>query len=409
MSSYPFEASNGERTLRLVLYGLIAVLAVWLGRRWYQATFPPSLLNPQATPRTITPRGELDSEEQNTVEMFERVAPSVVHVRTLVAQQAPMVARVVGIAEGTGSGVVWDKEGHIVTNFHVIAQLADGRPGQCIVVLSGRHYEARLVGADRNSDVAVLKIRAPASELVPIPLGQSSTLRVGQKVYAIGNPFGLDGTLTSGIISALGRDVGAISEGRQWVLFDMIQTDAAINPGNSGGPLLDSAGRLIGLNTATRAAAQNIGFAVPSDTVNGVATEIIRRGQFRHGVLGIILVPDERAKNANIREGVVVLRVDENSPAERAGIRGLFQQPDGSLVIGDIVLEINGKPVNSGAEFEAQLSRYRAGVTIELTILRKGQRIKLPVELVSPEDEAAAIPRDSDRRQVDRAARAVAE
>lgn len=264
-------AYEAVRRWRLCALGLLILMLVWL----FVNRFDVYRHEPGVAPRAITPRGELASDEQTTIELFRNASPSVVYITPLALVTDRYRLNVYEIPQGTGSGFVWDEEGHIITNSHVI----QGANAARVTLADGTKWEARLAAADRNQDLAILHINAPRDSLQPIAIGTSSGLQVGQKVFAIGNPFGLDQTLTTGIISALGRE---IPTGPERVIRGVIQTDAAINPGNSGGPLLDSAGRLIGVNTAIYSpsgSSAGIGFAVPVDTVNRVASELLRRGR----------------------------------------------------------------------------------------------------------------------------------
>src|SRR5512142_1817410 len=269
---------------------------------------------PPAEPRPVTPRGDLAADEKATIELFRRSSPSVAFITTL-AQQPMGFFEIQEVPQGAGSGIVWDAQGHVVTNFHVIQGASAAR-----VALHDRsEWPATLVGVAPDQDLAVLRIRAPKDKLVPILVGTSRDLQVGQKVFAIGNPFGLDFTLTTGIVSALGRSIPALT-GRR--IDDVVQTDAAINPGNSGGPLLDSAGRLIGVNTqiaSPSGASAGVGFAVPVDTVNEVVPELIAHGKIVRPRLGVIPATENIAQQLGV-SGVLVLSVTPGSPAQRAGI-----------------------------------------------------------------------------------------
>ncbi len=253
---------------------LLLVLGVVLAWRFWPRAYPG--LEPNAPLRAVTPRGNLADDEKTTIAIFRQAAPSVVHITTLLnARRDVFSLNVQQVPEGTGSGFVWDQEGRVVTNYHVI-QDADSAQ---VTLADHTTWEGRLVGEYPDKDVAVLWIGAPKEQLRPIPVGTSHDLQVGQKVLAIGNPFGLDQSLTTGVVSALGREIRSVS-GRP--IRDVIQTDAAINPGNSGGPLLDSAGRLIGVNTAIYSpsgASAGIRFAIPVDEVNRAVTQIIRHGK----------------------------------------------------------------------------------------------------------------------------------
>jgi S1-C subfamily serine protease len=285
---------------------------------------------PPPEPRPVTPRGDLAQDEKATVELFQRASPSVVYITTLSRQQG--LFEVQDVPQGTGSGFLWDRRGDVVTNFHVIQGASAAR----VTLHDQSEWPATLVGAAPDQDLAVLRIRAPAEKLAPLLVGTSRDLQVGQKVFAIGNPFGLDFTLTTGVVSALGRSIRALT-GRR--IDDVIQTDAAINPGNSGGPLLDSAGRLIGVNTqiaSPSGASAGIGFAVPVDTVNRVVPEILEHGRVVRPQLGIEVAGESVLRRAGV-EGVLVISVARGSAAESAGIRGTSRAEDGSLILGDVI------------------------------------------------------------------------
>jgi S1-C subfamily serine protease len=343
---------------------------------------PPWIAGPETLPRLVAPRGELAPAEETVIALFEATKPSVVAITTASRVFDPWRQRAHEVPRGTGSGFVWDEAGHIVTNYHVI----EGAAGAQIRLADGRVLPARLVGAAPSHDLAVLQVDAGGDRPAPIPLGESGTLRVGQSVLAIGNPFGLDWTLTTGIVSALDREIpgrgGATIEG-------LIQTDAAINPGNSGGPLIDSSGRLVGVNTAIfspSGSSAGIGFAVPVDTVNRVVPQLIRTGTYRPPVLGV--VHDERintfARQQGL-EGVLVLDVTPGSPAAAAGLRPAVQNRFGQIVPGDLLLGLGGRRVATSAELRAALDQHGAGETVELAVLREGREIRVPVTLAAPE------------------------
>ncbi|MBL8485304.1 MAG: trypsin-like peptidase domain-containing protein, partial [Rhodocyclaceae bacterium] len=281
--------------------------------------------------------------------------------------------------KGTGSGFIWDAQGHVVTNYHVIAGASEAR----IRLADGRDYAASLAGASPDHDLAVLRIKVPVNPPPPVPIGSSADLKVGQKVYAIGNPFGLDWTLTSGVVSALDRSLPSDAGPN---IEHLIQTDAAINPGNSGGPLLDSAGRLIGINTAIYSpsgAYAGVGFAVPVDTVNRVVPTLIAYGKYLRPSLGIQM--DESLNRLLIRrfrvQGVFVLRVLPESGAAAAGLRAAVVNEDGEVVPGDVILGVEGKPVTSVAELLARLDDYQSGDTPRLNLLRAGRQVDAAVRL----------------------------
>jgi S1-C subfamily serine protease len=332
--------------------------------------------------RAIAERSDLDPEERHTIALFKDAQRSVAFITTQVEQVDVWTRNVFEVPSGTGSGFVWDDRGHVVTNYHVV-QDSDSQK----VTLGDTQYDAKTVGFARDQDLAVLRIAAPREKLVPIRLGTSADLQVGQKVYAIGNPFGLDYTLTNGIVSALGRTIQGASGA---TIFDVIQTDAAINPGNSGGPLLDSGGRLIGVNTAIYSpsgASAGIGFAVPVDTVSRIVPQLIAYGRVIRPVLGVGL--DERLSAYVTRrlgvEGVLLREVYRGGGAAEAGLRGTSLGRGREIVPGDIVQEIDGKPVKSTADFQGRLGDYKPGDTVTLTLWREGKTRKVRVRLQAPE------------------------
>jgi len=365
---------QGGRTNALILLALLALVA-WLAFQ----SFQPSLLQPDARPRPVTARGDLAADEKNTIEVFRSAAPSVVFITSIAVRRNMFSLNIYEIPKGTGSGFIWDSDGRIVTNYHVISD------ANRIEVTLADHttWKGVLVGAAPDRDLAVLQISAPRDKLRPIMIGRSADLLVGQKVFAIGNPFGLDQTLTTGVVSALGREITSVT-GR--TIHDVIQTDAAINPGNSGGPLLDSAGRLIGVNTAIYSpsgASSGIGFAVPVDEVNRVVPQVIRHGKVIRPGLGVVLANRKLVRDLDL-PGVLVLKVRPGSTAARAGIRGTRQVP-GGLVLGDIILAVNGEAVRDYNSLRDQIERYKVGDTVILTILRDGEQVKVPLTLEAME------------------------
>jgi S1-C subfamily serine protease len=326
--------------------------------------------------RPVAMRSGLTAEERSITELFEEASPSVAYITSVALRRDFFRFNVMEIPSGTGSGLVWDERGNIVTNFHVIRD-ADRAE---VTLADGSTWEASLVGFAREKDLAVLHIEAPRSLLRPIPIGTSSDLKVGQTVLAIGNPFGYDQSLTTGIVSALGREIVS-PEGIP--IRDVIQTDAAINPGNSGGPLLDSAGRLIGVNTAIvspSGAYAGIGFAIPVDTVNWVVPQLIAFGKVQRPTLGVELASDHIVRRSGI-EGAVVTRVVEGSGADRAGIRPIYRDRRGRVVVGDVIVAINGEPVRSGGELGLALEKYKEGDTVTVTINRDGREKDIRVTL----------------------------
>jgi S1-C subfamily serine protease len=334
-----------------------------------------------AQPRAVTARGDLDPEERHTIEIFKEASRSVAYITTQVQRVDFWTRNVFEVPQGTGSGFVWDDLGHVVTNFHVV-QDADSAK----VTIGVAEYDATIVGFSRDQDIAVLKIPAPRDKLVPIRVGTSNDLLVGQKVYAIGNPFGLDFSLTTGIVSALGRTIQGVSGA---TIFDVIQTDAAINPGNSGGPLLDSGGRLIGMNTAIYSpsgASAGIGFAVPVDTVSRIVPELIAHGRVIRPTLGIGLdagLSDYVTQRLGV-EGVLIRSVSRGGGAAEAGLEGTSIDRRGTVIPGDVVQEIDGKPVKSSSDLLGRLGAYRPGDTVTLTVWRDGRTRKVRVRLGAP-------------------------
>jgi S1-C subfamily serine protease len=352
----------------------LLVLAAVIGWLLYQ-TFQPSLHDPEAVSRPVTARGDLAGDEQNTIDIFRSAAPSVVYITSIAVRRNLFSLNVYEIPQGTGSGFIWDRQGRIVTNFHVISDASRLE----VTLADHSTWKAALVGAAPDRDLAVLQITAPASKLQPIAVGESTNLLVGQKVFAIGNPFGLDQTLTTGVVSALGREITAVT-GR--TIHDVIQTDAAINPGNSGGPLLDSAGRLIGVNTAIYSpsgASSGIGFAVPVGEVNRVVPQIISKGKVLRPGLGVTLANRSLTRDLGL-EGVLVLKVLPGTSAEQAGLRGTTQVGDG-LVLGDIILAVNGRKVTDYDSLRDEVERYEVGASVLLTLLRDDATAEVSVRL----------------------------
>jgi S1-C subfamily serine protease len=328
--------------------------------------------------RPVTmPAGDLGADEKSTIAVFKMVSPSVVHITNIAQMRNVITASVDDVPQGTGSGFIWDDAGHIVTNYHVI----EGATSTEVTLADGTTYEGKIVGTARDKDVAVIKIDAPPSKLAKIMIGTSGDLQVGQKVLAIGNPFGLDQTLTTGVISGLGREITSKSQRK---IYDVIQTDAAINPGNSGGPLLDGQGRLIGINTAIYSpsgASAGIGFAVPVDTVNLVVPQILNlKGEVRP-VLGVNILSDGEMRQIGVI-GVGIRNITRGGPADRAGLTGLVQGAQG-LELGDVITKIDGNPVAKTADLFRVLDRRRIGDTVELEVVRGGSRrtVKLTLEV----------------------------
>ena len=366
------------RRLRWLTIAVIAVLFAWHALSWADRAFQKE----SATPREVTARGDLAADEKSTIELFERSRDSVVYISTSERVMDFWSRNIFTIPRGTGSGFIWDDKGHVVTNYHVI----DGASEARIRLSDGKEYKASLVGASPMHDLAVLKI-GTGFKGHSLPVGTSHNLKVGQKVFAIGNPFGLDWTLTTGIVSALDRSLKVDSGS---AIEHLIQTDAAINPGNSGGPLLDSAGRLIGINTAIYSpsgASAGVGFSVPVDTVNRVVPQLIGRGKYARPSLGIEIDQDtnEIITSELGVKGVAILKVRPNSPAARAGLKGITVNRDRSYMPGDIITAVQGKHVDSIAKLLARLDDYQVGQTVNLMIIRNGDQREVAVTLSSEE------------------------
>jgi S1-C subfamily serine protease len=322
---------------------------------------------------------EVGESERRDIETFRSVAPSVVNIENLTVRTDPFRRNVMALPRGSGSGFVWDEEGHIVTNFHVI----QGGNAVRVTMADGSAWIANVVGHLADKDVAVLKIEAPTELLTPIPVGSSTDLVVGQHVMAIGSPFGLDQTLSTGVISGLGREIMSVG-GRP--IQGVIQTDAAINPGNSGGPLLDSSGRLIGVNTAIfspSGASAGVGFAVPVDTVRSIVTQLIEHGRVVRPGLGVVVDEGDLAVRARIR-GALVLMVKPGSPAAEAGIQPTRREArSGAIVLGDVIVEVDGETISDHLDLFRVLDRKAVGDTISVGIVRGRARLDVQVTLVA--------------------------
>lgn len=365
---------------------LVAILLILMAALYLQVNgmWPQPLLDPHATPREVTARGNLAEDEQATIALFKSVNQSVVHVTTS-AMSRDFSMNPTEVPAGSGSGFVWDNKGYIVTNYHVIraARRGDGKIN--VVLSNSQTHPAEVVGANPGSDLAVLKIQAPVTELKPIPIGRSSDLQVGQKVFAIGSPFSLDQSLTTGIISGLGREIPSTGG---VMLKDVIQVNAAINPGNSGGPLLDSAGRLIGVTTAILSKTGEFsgsGFAIPVDTVNTVVPQLIQSGTTEPPALGLSLIRDDQTAIIRQRgylkeEGVLVGSVWKGGGAEVAGIRPTLNTR-GGIVLGDLITQIDGKPTPTTKDVVQIISQKKVGDVVHLTLDRDGRTVEAEVTL----------------------------
>ena len=385
------------RRSRVLFFGSLAlgivlglVVSTGMQRALSPSSAPPEAAPPQAAAdpaiaaaqRAADTSSGLDTEERHTVQLFKEASRSVAFITTQVQREDYWSRNVLEVPAGSGSGFVWDDRGHVVTNFHVV-QDSDSQK----VTLGDATFDAKTVGFARDQDLAVLRIQAPSEKLVPIRLGTSASLQVGQKVYAIGNPFGFDYTATNGIVSALGRTIRSPSNAS---IFDVIQTDAAINMGNSGGPLLDSGGRLIGVNTAIYSpsgASAGIGFAVPVDTVSRIVPELIAHGRVVRPVMGVGF--DEQLSAAVTRrlgvEGVLIRQVYEGTGADSAGLAGTQVDRRGRVIPGDVIQDIDGKSVRSTSDLLGRLGSYKPGDTVTLTAFRDGKARKVQVKLGAPD------------------------
>jgi S1-C subfamily serine protease len=323
---------------------------------------------------------DLLQNERNTIEIFRRASASVVFIKNTEIRRGFFGLNVMQIPRGAGSGFVWDRRGHIVTNFHVV----EGGNSFSVILASGESYQAKPIGYEASKDLAVLRIEAPPEKLVPFELGDSNALVVGQKVLAIGNPFGLDHTLTTGVISALGREIRSVAN---TMIEDVIQTDASINPGNSGGPLLDSKGRVIGVNTAIYSptgASAGIGFAVPVSSVKRVVPQLIRYGQVRRAGLGITVLPDYLAQRWRV-DGLIVRGVAPGGPADRAGLEPLRVDRRGNVRSFDVIVGIDGEKISNYDDMFSALDARSPGdvITVRYRRSRRVHEVKLKLEQIN--------------------------
>ena len=362
----------------------VMVLAIGIG-------FCLSQTRSRQTPEEIAPISperlqELSPEERVNVQVYEKCNRSVVNIDTKSLQRSPFFGVATEIEADRGSGIVLDKKGHILTNFHVI----EGAREVNVTLSSGKSYIAEMIGVDPPTDIAVLKIDASESELFPVEMADSSKLLVGQKVYAIGNPFGLERTLTSGIISSLNRTIGSRIRNRP--IKQAIQIDAAINPGNSGGPLLDSRGRMIGMNTAIASRVgenSGVGFAIPANTIQRIVPVLIKDGKVTRADMGILVYETEK--------GLQIREVKPGGPADQAGLQGPKEierrsarggfsiiQRSVDTSAADIIITVDDKPVKTAEEFFTIIEEHKAGDRIMVSVLRDGKTVKVPVVLENP-------------------------
>ena len=368
---------EGPRSSWLLMAGVwtLVFMVAW---SWFRSGHRAPIHNPNYEAQAVVPRGDLSGDEQLTIDIFKQASPSVVYIISAeVVQRGRFSLDTMQIPRGTGTGFIYDSQGHIVTNHHVAAAGHRWR----VALADGTDWDGELVGYAPDKDLAVLRINAPADQLKPLAVGSSKDLQVGQKVFAIGNPFGLDQTLTTGIVSALGREIRSMTDR---AIEDVIQTDAAINPGNSGGPLLDSAGRLIGVNTqiaSPSGASAGIGFAIPVDTVNRIVPELIRHGQIQRPRLGVIIWPEHAARSLGVR-GVLLREVNPGSSAERAGLRGtILDRMGGKHQIGDLITKIDDRTVSNSDDLLDALVQYNVEDEVKVTYLRDGKERTTTVRL----------------------------
>jgi 2-alkenal reductase len=355
------------RLPRILLIWALVLATIWLGDRLYRNYFYVA-----EQPRLVAMEGKLSDWEKSNIELFQAAAPSVAYITTEQVRFNPFQGA--SVAQGAGSGFIWDRAGHVVTNFHVI----QGASTVYVQLHAGDPIPARVIGAAPEYDIAVVRLRNPPANLRALPIGTSKTLHVGQATYAIGNPFGLSRTLTTGIISALERHLPT-AQGRE--VRGVIQTDAAINPGNSGGPLVDSSGRLIGVTTAIiseSGSSAGIGFAIPVDLVSRVVPQIIEHGRAPRPGIGIAAADERIAAQLGVR-GVIVLGVQRGSPAERAGIRPFDRTGQEA---GDIIVAANGKATPTLADLAEVLQDAGLGKEVTLKVLRGNAEREVKVGII---------------------------
>lgn len=380
------------KMLRIIFWLLLISIGFMAGAAWTSRATPEVVaeaeegkanlvsMDTSAEERSAMQESEkLTPSELATINLFQESAPSVCYITTTNRSYNFWTGDYAEVPSGNGSGFIWDRKGHIVTNYHVIQNSSSAQ----VTLADQSTYQATVVGTAPEKDLAVLRIEVPAGSLRPIPVGASDNLRVGQSVFAIGNPFGLDQTLTTGIVSALGREIKSVAG---IPIRNVIQTDAAINPGNSGGPLLNTQGQLIGVNTAIYSpsgASAGIGFSIPVDVVRWVVPELISFGELRRPTLGIELAPEYLLQRAGIK-GVLILRVSENGPAEKAGILPTRRDRNGRIVLGDIITGINKDPILSYSDLVLALEKYKAGDRVTVSFLRDDKASQVEIELEAP-------------------------
>jgi S1-C subfamily serine protease len=323
--------------------------------------------------------GDLTPDERNNIDVFQRTNKSVVYVTNSQVQRDYFSLNIYEIPAGAGTGFVWDRSGLIVTNYHVIENASKIK----ITLWDHSNWDGKVVGIAPYKDLAVIKIDAPADKLFPIMTGNSDTLSVGRKVLAIGNPFGLDTTLTVGVVSALGREI--VAGGRK--IKDLVQTDAAINPGNSGGPLLNSKGELVGVNTiiiSPSGSSSGVGFAIPVNTVKSIVPQLIEHGKIMRPIIGITTVHDSVTRRYRIK-GVVIYQVPKGSNAEKAGMVGVRQDKRGNVIWGDIITKVDKYPIRNQNDLFIALEEFKPGDLVTIETLRDNRKRTFKIRLTAPE------------------------
>ena len=369
-TSNPGVSNGGSSQSKLIIL-LLLFLTVAVGFLLAERFARRGKLSPSQAVRPVTPRGDLDDAEKSTIELFQKSSQSVVHVTSLIRQQRSMFERGRTQKRGTGSGFVWDENGHIVTNLHVLV----GSNEFLVTFADQTQVEAKVVGLAQHKDLALLKVDVDQDSLRPIAIGESSNLQVGQHVFAIGNPFGLDQTLTTGVISGLGREIKSQTDR---TITDVVQTDAAINPGNSGGPLLDSAGRLIGVNTqivSASGASDGISFAIPVDTLQRVIPQLITHGRVITPSLGIHFLHPQILRQVGVAvKGVLVRDTLPDGPAEDAGVLPFRFDANGQVIFGDVLVGLDDQEIQNADDLYQALESHAVGDRVKLHVVRAANR-----------------------------------